>query len=202
MGARGLNRALAFSRDGQRLLVGYEGGGAAVWNVAAGEPEWSARVVPACQGWVLSAAFSPDGRRAALGTGGGAVQVFSLPDKQAAATYALPGAVRALVFGPDGSLAAGSLGGEVQRWDAKGAVTLSHKLVSGVTALAFTPAGTLFAGTEGGELLALRLGQPPQTLVKAGGLVQSLDWNGARAELLSSERDNALRFYQVEGGEK
>lgn len=202
VGARGLNRALAFSPDGRRLLVGYEGGGAAVWNVASGEPEWSARAVPAGKGWVLSAAFSPDGGRVALGTGSGAVQVFSLPDVQASATYSLSGAVRTLVFGPDGSLAAGSLGGEVQRWDARGAVILSQKLAGGVTALTFTPAGMLLAGTAGGELRALGPGQPPQALAKAGGLVQSLDWNPARAELLSSERDNALRFYRAEGGEK
>lgn len=204
VGARGLNRALAFSPDGRHLLVGYEAGGAAVWNVASGELEWSARVVPAGKGWVLSAAFSPEGMRVALGTGGGAVHIFSLPDAQAAGIYALSGAVRALAFGPDGSLAAGSLAGEVRRWDAAGggAEILSQRLASGVTALTFSSAGSLVVGTAGGELLALRPGQPPQALAKSGALVQSLDWNAARAELVSSERDNALRFYRTEGSEK
>ncbi|MCP2014537.1 WD40 repeat protein [Deinococcus sp. HSC-46F16] len=204
VGARGLNRALAFSPEGRRLLVGYEAGGAAVWNVATGEPEWSARAVPSGKGWVLSAAFSPEGKRVALGTGGGAVHIFSLPDTQVAATYTLPGAVRALAFGPDGSLAAGSLTGEVRRWDAGrgGAEMLGQKLASGVTALAFSSGGTLVAGTAGGDLLALEPGQPPQPLARAGGLVQSLSWNAARAELLSSERDNAVRFYRAEGSEK
>lgn len=201
VGARGLNRAVAFSPDGKRLLVGYEGGGAAVWNVEAGEPEWAARTVPTGQGWVLSAAFSPDGKRVALGTGGGAVRVFLLPDPQPSATYALSGAVRALTFGPDGSLAAGSLGGEVRRWNAGGAVMSSHTWSDGVTALTFGSPDRLFAGTAGGELLLLRPGPPPSP-VRAGGLVQSLDWNAARAELLSSERDNTVRFYRAGGEEK
>ncbi|WP_261665121.1 WD40 repeat domain-containing protein [Deinococcus sp. Marseille-Q6407] len=202
-GARGLNRALAFSPDGRQLLVGYEASAATVWDLQSGTAALT--VGRGGRGWVLSAAFSPDGQTLALGYGGGEVRTYRLPGGEPLQSFQLQGAVRALAFGPDGSLAAGGLGGDLRRWapaagpaNLSPQANLSQQLPGGVTALAWA-GSTLLAGTAGGELHSYAAGSAqPGPVMQAGGLVQSLDWNAARRELLSSVRDNTLRFYHLE----
>ncbi|MFC6593175.1 PQQ-binding-like beta-propeller repeat protein [Deinococcus lacus] len=192
-GARGLNRTLAFSPSGEQLVIGYEAGAAAIWNVAH---QQAALTVSGGQGWVLSAAFSPDGRRLALGYGGGEVRTFALPSGKLLGSFTLSGAVRSLAFSPDGSLAAGSLGGDLRQWDSQGTLRLSERLEQGVTALTFA-GERLVVGDRAGQLYGYAAGQP-RTVAEVGSLIQSLDWNAARRQLLVSSRDNALRVYTLE----
>lgn len=192
-GARGLNRTLAFSPNGGELVVGYEAGAATVWNVAQ---QQAVLTVSGGKGWVLNAAFSPDGRTLALGYGGGEVRTFALPSGKPLNTFKLSGAVRALAFSPDGSLAAGSLGGDLRQWDAKGTPQLNERLGQGITALAFA-GEALVVGDRAGQLYEYSVGQR-QTVTQVGSLIQSLDWNAARQHLLLGSRDNTLHVYTLE----
>ena len=100
-------------------------------------------------------AFSPDGNRLAASLLTGGVRLFDPTSGQVQRTLSDPGdASISLAFGPQGALAAGTLGGTVEMWDASSGKRLAPVLLADsvpITSLTFDPAGRRFATAGYGD---------------------------------------------------
>ncbi|SMB86407.1 WD40 repeat domain-containing protein [Deinococcus hopiensis] len=198
-GPRGLNRSLAFSPDGQQLAVGYEASTIGLWDVASGQ---LTRTLGGGRGWVLSLAFSPDGARLVSGWGDGTLHFYGVRSGEVSPVQQVnQGFVRWLAFSPDGKqVAAASGDGSVSLWTPLGRPL--HRLTGhtgAATTVTYLDAGTLVSGDTAGTLRVWNaengrlLGQTDTR----GAVVQSLALSPDGRQLLSSDRDNALRVYGV-----
>jgi|GEM_PF-3123226 len=106
---------LAFTRDGQRLMVVTRGAGARLWDLATRKVVFAA-ARPAEGASV--AAVSRDGRQLAVGTNSGAVQLLDIEEPKLVAEHQLADQkpVRALIFSHDGDRLAASEDGMARIW--------------------------------------------------------------------------------------
>ena len=111
-----LDRALAYSPDGETLASGGRGPDVKLWDVASGSllASLAGHSAP-----VASLAFSPDGETLASGALDGTVKLWDVTTGRELAGLAGHRLdVRGLAFSPDGeTLASGALDGTVKLWD-------------------------------------------------------------------------------------
>jgi WD40 repeat protein len=145
---RGVGYAVAFSRDGRRLLVADAGGAADWWDFVAG----TRQRVPAHEqlGEITCVELSPDPRIAALGHKGGTIQLLEIDTGKVLGTYeGHSDAVLSLSFTPDGrGFASGGRDKEIRLWDVNVTnhsrqVCSEHK--GGVAGLAISGDGRMMA---------------------------------------------------------
>jgi WD40 repeat protein len=146
--------SLAFSRDGQKLLMGGLDPGrgrerrAKLWDSASGSPQILGRPGSG------PVAFRDDATPLQLTVDAGREPVlWDLARDEAATRFNLPGDAKPLdlALAPDGSLAAVSLGGTdaaVVIYDGRSGDQL-HRFPGASTAMAFSPDGRLFATGNG-----------------------------------------------------
>jgi len=105
--------AVTFSKDGQRVAVGYPSGRA--WVLTVGEPP-ALRVPAGSEGAVSSIALSTDGELAAIGYRSGFVRVASASDPGAFLGMPFLGPIHTLAFDPRGRRVTAVQGEQRQRW--------------------------------------------------------------------------------------
>jgi WD40 repeat protein len=152
----GIARALAFSPDGHTLAVaqGIPGrsGSVALIDFESG----ALTTLETTLDEMLSVAFSPDGKLLAAAGCNRTIEIWSLPDRQLAATLkGHTGWVTGLAFSPDAKfLASSSLDRSVRIWDPTKwteRTQLPQPFTEPVNAVAIAPEGDIVAFAEGGE---------------------------------------------------
>ncbi|HEY0551482.1 MAG TPA: protein kinase [Verrucomicrobiae bacterium] len=142
---RGVGYAVAFDREGARLLVADESGAAQWWNFVNGTEE----PLPGYEalGEITSVEFSPDKRVAGIGHKSGKIELIAIDSGKILGTYqGHNDAVLSLTFAPDGrSFASGGRDKEIRLWDVNVTnrsrqVCAEHK--GGVAGLAISRDGT------------------------------------------------------------
>jgi WD40 repeat protein len=150
LGYDGLARALAFSPDGQRLVVVGAKGGVMVWETTT----WQAtRLLGlASADGRCTAAFSPDGRQLAVAGFGSSFPIVVLDVSTGAQIQVLHGhtwVVRQLAFSPNGRhLASASNDGTVRVWDVRTGKEVGGpppRIEASVIGVAFSPDGQRLA---------------------------------------------------------
>jgi WD40 repeat protein len=146
---------LAFTRDGQTLVLGGSGGTIHFWDVTTGQER---QPFASHRGMVRSVAFSPDGKTLASGAEDRTVRLWNVATgRQRLVLEGHRGAVAAVAFAPDGKTlaSAGNWDNTVRVWDAATGKEgfPPRDLGAKVLAVAFAPDGkTLAAGTEQGKV--------------------------------------------------
>ncbi|MCA9666474.1 MAG: hypothetical protein KC503_12825, partial [Myxococcales bacterium] len=122
--------------------------GRALWRRLSRHPRLWRAVTPAI---VYSVAFSADGQHVAAASQGRVVYVFERDTRAIRILRGHRDQVFAVAYAPDGTLASGSLDGEVRVWPRAGPSRLIGKHAAAVRALAFARAGKLLlsAGSDG-----------------------------------------------------
>ncbi|MCX6046460.1 MAG: NACHT domain-containing protein [Chloroflexi bacterium] len=166
-------RLVAFSRDGQTVVVGHREGRVQFWQTATGE---AGLVLTATTGSLGALALSPDGQTLVTGSNDGQLCLWTLPAgqrQQVIETKA--GIIDALAFSPDGTTLASTHGDRAVRvWciDSHGRPQLRHTLIGhthSIWSVAFgpspkpTPALNL-AGTRAAPRQLLVTGSNDQTV--------------------------------------
>ena len=163
-------QALAFSPDGGLLAASDKShtttvghmlvsplAQMALWRVASGTLVAPPADLGAGTGLNGSdvVAFSPDGKDLAASLLTGGVRLFDPMSGQVLRALSDPGDQSiSLAFAPPGALAAGTLGGTVETWDASNGKRLGPVLLADsvpITSLAFDPAGRRFATAGYGD---------------------------------------------------
>jgi WD40 repeat protein len=138
-----------FSPDGSLLAFGADGN-VKVADVGTGR---LLRLLPGHRGRVTAVACSRDGTLLAAGTSQGTVTVWDAASGARAATLTGSGAVTALAFSRDRSLATGRDDGAVAVWDvARRSERTLRGALGPVRTVAFSPDGTLLAVTSDGSI--------------------------------------------------
>jgi WD40 repeat protein len=153
--------AIAFGRDGRRIITGTSDGRIHVWDAE------SARAfdLPPQGTAVTSLAVSPDGGLVATGTAGGVVRLWDTnPLEQTGQTSMLVNAVTGLAFHPGGAiLATGQDDGLIRLWELPRPMDIGRPLVAGgpVQCLAFRGDGSqlLVGGAAGARWWDLARGE-------------------------------------------
>jgi WD40 repeat protein len=147
-GHSGLVTAVAFSRDGQSLVLGYSDMTVLVWNftACAQQPDY---VLKGHTGWVNSVAFSPDVKLVVSSSSDETMRVWSgVVGVDESAIEGHTGAVMAVAFSHDGRhIASGSEDSTIWVWDA---ITGRQKFVlkgheTAITRVVFSPDSQIIA---------------------------------------------------------
>jgi WD40 repeat protein len=155
-GTSGLVYAVAYSRDGRRLVAGDKSGDVVVWDLSTGA---APQVLHAGRGAVNRVAFSPDGKWVAGAYDDGHVRAWDLG--RPGAPEVMPGHATTnfgVAFSPDGRWLAGSGDGEVVVWDLRHgnrARTLWTTDRAAVTELAFGGPNDTLAAVDADKLVRL-----------------------------------------------
>jgi hypothetical protein len=148
-------RALTFNRDGTLLATGGYGGGAQVWEVAAGG-EWMSLKPPGMNEGAISAVFSPDGRLLATG-GSGTINVWELASGSRLRGIDTSGYLTSTLFSTDSQWVIACSNGQATLWQAdtgNAVAILQNSEFGEFHTLALSPDGrTLAAGSVQGAML-------------------------------------------------
>jgi WD40 repeat protein len=161
--------SVAFSENDSLLVAGYDDGSAQVFDVRTGRP--ATPMLEGHVGWVTRVAVNRDGTRVTVvGFEGAAVLDGSAAPSIGDPIFASK-PVSSLAFNPvDSEIAAGTLGGTVERFDVstrQPAGTMREPEPSDVRGLAFSPDGSLLAtgsAESGVRLLNVATGATVQVL--------------------------------------
>ena len=159
--------ALAFSRQGNLVTVGQDGGGYVYTRGSGGGSQVQSAVLSGSAGGIYAVAFSPDGSTIATGDAAGEINLWrtrSLAQPQPFAVAQTVHAYNSAAYSPGGTeLVAAGADSTLESWDtagfslpaATGSTTVptdngtqAHLATigeSGVTSAAFSPDGRLFA---------------------------------------------------------
>ncbi|MEO2006374.1 MAG: WD40 repeat domain-containing protein [Candidatus Poribacteria bacterium] len=111
----GWNHAIAFNRDGTRLLIGTRSAYAQIWDVETRLPV--SPLMPHTL-WIDAVAYTPDGSQIATASADGMAQIWDATGRPSGRPLAHESGVECLAFSPDGRYAAtGTSGGNAQLWE-------------------------------------------------------------------------------------
>ncbi|MGL4551514.1 MAG: protein kinase domain-containing protein, partial [Gemmataceae bacterium] len=197
---------------GDRLLLGFQDGTAAVYDVATGKPvfgpwthdetiplgdEGAGRPEPAA-----SAAFSPDGSWAAVAAGR-VVRVWSARDGSAGLTFrGHPDRVVDVTFSPDGQeVLSGGEGHQALLWQPDTGV-VAHRLPHehGVCAVAFRPGGEVIATGSWDDTVQLwdrRTGRRVGAPIRHADDITALAFRPDGLRLATAGEDRTVRVWDV-----
>jgi WD40 repeat protein len=147
--------AVAFSRDGKRVLTGHIDNTARLWEVKDGR--WGVKQSFRHQGWIFGVAFSPDGKTVLTGSVDRTARLWDVATGRQIGEALEHGSwVRGVAFSPDGKVVlTGSADGTARLWDVGTGTRLGPPLrhAAWVPAVAFSPDGRTIA-TGSADLLA------------------------------------------------
>ena len=201
-------RAVAFSRDGQRLAAagGRPGknGEVLIWDLAALSISAKITKINGHRDVIYAVAFSPDGQRIATGSGDKLVKLWDAATGLEIRTlHGHLGAVHSLAFTPGGQrLISGSADGTVKIWSpvtGEQQYTLSGDASQ---TLALSPDGQLLA-TAGRDrkirvwALGQKSGRLIQTATPHGAAVIALAWSPDGKRIASSYGDRAVKVFSA-----
>jgi WD40 repeat protein len=166
--------AVAFSPDGQQLVVGHGSltlpyaGALRVWDVRSGEEvrSWEAHSAE-----VSDVAFSPDGALIASASADGLVKVWGV-DGRLVGQVKHVGEVEGVVFGPDSAwVASAGRDQAVKVSSVEGHTFQVIPLQQGVVGVALSPdGGVIYAVTSEGALTATQRRMSPEEVARRGVL--------------------------------
>jgi eukaryotic-like serine/threonine-protein kinase len=147
-------RALAFSPDGSKILMGSDDGTASLCDVATGKP-LTARLQHRAP--VTAVAFSPDGKTVLTGSDDHRAKLWEANNGQFLHVLDHGDRVVAVAFNPDGKTAATLCQyGSVHVWDVQTGRSVGQPLgPRGGAALAFSPDGKMLLSGDGDGLARL-----------------------------------------------
>jgi eukaryotic-like serine/threonine-protein kinase len=195
---------VAFSEDGERLLVSTPDGHAFWWDIKRRTSE-KIPTYGGDLGKVVSVAISPNRRFAALGLQNGQIylidMVTSLPVRKAFEGHVGP--VRSLAFSPDGQkIASGGADMNVMVWDIRTGASLGacedHK--ASVFGLAVSPDGKTLASGCGAETIKFwELGnvskRPWASFSVHRSVIRGLSFSPDRRNLASASEDRTVKLW-------
>jgi WD40 repeat protein len=203
-------RAVAISRDGQRVVCGNDEGAIRAWDARTGREQYT-RKAHADQ--IHTVALSPDGRRIASGSRDHTVKVFDADTGAERLTYRGHAGehegvwdIQGVCFSPDGRfIASGSDQGFVRVWDAdtgeEKLTPLSHKEC--ISCLAWSADGKYIV-SGGGETIKIwnaASGEELRTLTGRSDWFFSLCISPDGRRIISGGRE-AVRLWDVETGQQ
>lgn len=201
-GHRGLILDLQVSGDGKRAITGSEDSTAIVWDLASGNQ--LAQLQGHREG-VSSVALSADGLQAVTASWDGQLKVWNLADKTEIQTAKSPKGGITCVDLRGRSIAFGTVGGEVEIHELKGARTARPRgHDKAVEALRFSPDGQLLAtASAGGEIVLWDplTGTPAAARLKGHQKsVRALAFSPDSRRLYSAGLDGGVKVWDVGTG--
>ena len=178
-------RLVAFSRDGQTVVIGHRDGAVRLWQAATGEA--SLRLAGKT-GLIFTLSLSRDGRLLVTGGREGHITLWRLPTGEVLQVIETrAGAVRALALSPDGQfLASGHEDLAIRLWsiDAQGHLHRQH---------------TLLGHTQ--TIWSVAFGPSPATQPAMDSVMQqSRNGHPTRQLLVTGSSDQTVRVWDVETG--
>jgi WD40 repeat protein len=194
--------ALAFSPDGQWIILGETNGRVRILELTTGQ-----EVVSVAQGErVTEVACSSDRRRVASADQNGVVRIWEVDSTREIAQVTHRGSLSAMVFSPDGNLlaTAGENGGIIV-WDVSGQEIIEITQEGAVSAIAFDPTGQLIAtGNSDGIAYVwnTRTGQRVSWAEHHELTVESIAFSPDGQWLISGGRDGEAKIWNVITGQQ
>jgi WD40 repeat protein len=189
---------VAFTPDGDTLLVGHPDKTVRYWDVKTGK---LLKTIEAHDGPVMALAVSRDGKYLATGSQDKTVSLWDLKSGRLLHTWlAHDHHVQTVAFHPDGKpLVTGGLDGMIKYWDVETGErkqSFRGSQLAGVNCLAFSPNGTTLASAG----LAVRLwdaatGQPRLAFPGQLGAVESVAVSGDGQTVATAGSDGTVRVW-------
>ncbi|MER5318873.1 TIR domain-containing protein [Streptosporangium roseum] len=200
-----LPEPVAYSPDGETLVIGGDDGGVLLCDSTTGLP---VRNLQGHRGRVYAVTFSRSGDLLATGASDGTVRLWD--PVTASASHVLAGhrdGVWPVVFSPAGRLiAAGGADGTVRIWDT--ATGLPHRELPGHLAPIYTAAfdaggDTLVTGDAGGtvRMWDVRTGEIVRTLDGHRGSVYRIAYDPGGTLLAAGDREGVVRIWDPRDGQ-
>lgn len=182
--------AVAFDREGGRLVTSGEDGAAVCWDARTGR---KLKALRGHKGWVLSAAFSPGGEQVITAGEDGTVRTWCVRTRRTLRRFKLSdGPINSVAYdGEGGRFAAGGEDGKIWVYELGGkrAPLVLSKHTGSVDRVAFSPDGRLLASV--GEDAKIRLWHSKSGR-RAAELHDQLRGHKDRIKVVVFSKDGAL----------
>jgi WD40 repeat protein len=198
--------SVAFSPDGQQLVIADSNGGIRLWEVDSGR---SLMTLRAHESWIWAIAFSPDGRWLASASDDNTAKLWDVATGTCLRT--LKGhtqAVLSVAFSPDGNwLATSSDDLTIRLWNISGLGEHDQSWIAHdrrVWSLAFSPDGRMLASSS--EDQTVKLWDPQtatclQTLAGHANWVKGVAFHPNSALLATGSHDHTIKLWDVSSGQ-